>query len=177
MDDQLRAFVAAQVADQLLRFRLVRFFNVPSPAPGQDVFVTVPAGVTWEILTARCLFTTSAVVASRANSLVLNDQDGLQVFRANANTTIAASSSGQITWASGLGYAGSSGGLNGPLPSPPLIAPSGYVVRTITGSIDVADQYAQFNLQVREWSAGQVAQHMEKVLADTFALRIADREI
>lgn len=138
---------------ELLRQRLQKEILVVAPAVGVEWSATVPPGSTWELLTVRHSITTSAVVANRIPGLRVTDSDGGFVLRIPPSGQVAASSSQGLSFASGIGGWVNLGEMVSPLPSPPILLPSGWIIRSLTSALDVGDQYAASILTVREWSA------------------------
>lgn len=143
---------------ELLRQRLLQPVLIPSPVAGAEWSASPPSGCLWEVLSARALLTTSAVVAARAPAVRHLDPNGNEILRVNIGNTLAASLSAGFNWAAGLGDHNASNGFTAGLPLPGLIVPAGWTVGSSTSNLDVADAYTQVRLLVREWSLLEVAQ-------------------
>jgi hypothetical protein len=128
----------------------LRSITGTDPAAGAEISETVPTGVRWKLVSFTAILATSAVVANRAPSLILDD-GATTVFQLGANGTVAASSAAGYTWAAGLGIFGSTGNGNaGALPDPAWLS-AGYRIRTQTGLFDVGDNWGAPRYLVEEW--------------------------
>lgn len=139
-----------------LALQLRRVYVIPTPAAGAEFTITVPANVTWEVLSVKGVLTTSAAVANRNCTLILGPDAATTEQRYSLGTAVTASQATTFTYASGIGTTLATGSIAGPLPSPPPIAPPGYVMRSQTQNVDAGDQYSSLFVVVREWSVGQV---------------------
>jgi hypothetical protein len=138
---------------ELLRQRLVREVPVPNPAAGADFVATVPAGKTWELLSAFGLLTTSAAVANRDVRPRLTDPSQAVVWELPFLFDQVASSASRYGWIAGASVVG--------LPSPPAVLPENFSFRVSTLGLDVADQWSGVVLMVREWSMHTVIQNLD----------------
>lgn len=153
-------------AYELLRQELCREVVLPNPAAGAEWSTVVPAGVVWELLTARVQLTTSAVVANRSPRIRAQDPDGLNTVEYGGATTAAAAQVNTYNWSSGYGATNTNISLHAPLSSPPAPIFGGWTVKSITGNIDAGDQYATPILLVREWSPGRVRNLIRSLMID-----------
>jgi hypothetical protein len=146
---------------ELLRQRLVREVPVPNPAAGADFVATVPAGKTWELLSAFGLLTTSAAVANRDVRPRLTDPSQAVVWELPFLFDQVASSASRYGWIAGVGFAVQFGASVVGLPSPPAVLPENFSFRVSTLGLDVADQWSGVVLMVREWSMHTVIQNLD----------------
>lgn len=132
----------------------VRSITGTTPAAGAEITETVPTNAQWELLALFTTFTTSAAVANRIPSLVLDD--GANIFyRFGVTATIPASQTRRLLWhPGGLGsIADANNQISHASPIGARLAPA-FRIRTITTAIDVADQYSLVQYLVREWIHG-----------------------
>ena len=146
---------------ELLRQRLTTEKIVASPAAGAEWSLAVPARTTWEVLSVRHKLTTSAAVANRAPGLKIADPNGLTLYQLSPQAVIAASLNTFVDFLPGLGNTESVQQQQALLPTPLPILTEGWTIGSLTGNIDVADQYSGIVLTVREWSVFQVEQNVE----------------
>lgn len=146
---------------EILRQRLQKVIPVPSPAAGAEWTITVPAGVAWELVTILTRFVTSAVVANRLINLDVNDPDGNRIHRFGTAANVPASQTAVAPFEAGSGAFGTVTGQSNPLPSPYLVLPAGYILRSNTALLDVGDQYNATFLTVREWSIREALLNVE----------------
>lgn len=115
---------------------------VAAPGAGQELIVLPRAGEDWRILGITYTLTTSAVVANRTSTLVVDDQTG-QGFRLQPGSVQAATAATIYSWVCDLGYvspAATFGLLS--IGIPPVILPTGWRIRTLTNNLDVGDAYS-----------------------------------
>jgi hypothetical protein len=132
----------------------IRVITAAVPAAGAEVVETVPTGARWELLSFTTLFTTSAAVANRGPTLIIDD--GANILYRWGNTAFqTASGAFRRTWAP-MPFVAGSDGANDFLGATPigfkLLA--GFRLRTLTVAIDVADTYTLTFYVVREWFEG-----------------------
>lgn len=113
-----------------------------TPAAGAEVSIVVPGGEVWLVLAMSAQLVTSAVVANRAPSVVLDD--GTRVmYRFGSGAAIPASTTTQVTAASDAVSQSSVAGLGVVMALPAAaVLTAGWRMRTITQLIDVGDQYS-----------------------------------
>jgi hypothetical protein len=151
---------------RLLELELVREIPVPSPTVGTDWSVSVPGGVTWEVLAVSAQLLTSAVVANRSPTLRFTDGTSV-VVRLASNSNATASQSSQWSWSRLLGASYSTGlntGSSLPLPDVPL--QPAWVLSSSTVGIDVGDQWSSVLVYVREWSPLRVRNSLRSLIVD-----------
>jgi hypothetical protein len=131
----------------LLQHRIVA---APTPAAGADPIFIVPALSRWELQNLGALLTTSAVVANRVPHLIVDDNQGHQVYNFPASTNQVASSA--VQYAAGVGVVAASNDNATMLVLPyPLHLNQGWRVGFKTTGLDVGDQWTVFALLVHEW--------------------------
>lgn len=130
--------------------RVLRIIPVAAPIAGAEVITSVPGGVVWRPLSFITTLVTSAAVANRQPSLVVDDST-TTVMRLPQSGVQAASLTVVSTWANGYDLGGGSAVVGVMATSfPDMALPAGYRLRTLTGLIDVADQYGASALWVEE---------------------------
>jgi hypothetical protein len=130
--------------------RVLRAVPITAPAAGADVVVTVPGGVIWLVQSFIGTLTTSAVVATRAPALLVDDST-VTTMRLPAAATQAASLIVTYTWAdvNPVSAAPVGAGTMSSLPVD-LIVPAGWRLRTSTLNIDVSDTWTSVAVMVEE---------------------------
>lgn len=146
---------------ELLRQRLVREVVVAAPGAGIEVSQAVPAGVTWELLSASYRLTTSAVVANRRSALRVRDPNNLLVGQVDSAALQVASLVGDYVYQQELGPPASVAVQAMQLPLQGVPLPAGFVLSTITAALDVGDAYSNIVLMVREWSLSATESSLE----------------
>jgi hypothetical protein len=131
-----------------LAFRRSRIVYRPAaPAAGADWSAVVPAGHTWRIIAIGATLVTSAAVATRVVHMAFNDGHGTYI-RVPAQASQAASLTRYYAWFPESGGDATGSGISTPLPDGGLMA--GWSVGTITELIDVADQWSNIALLLRD---------------------------
>lgn len=117
---------------------------------GVEITETVPAGVRWNLISFRGFLTTSATVANRQPSLVIDDGANI-LHQSGANAVVAASATAGYFWGSGVGAFGATGnGNQGTLPDRLPLSP-GYRMRTSTLLLDAGDNWGAPQYLVEEF--------------------------
>lgn len=128
----------------------VRSIVGTTPAAGAEVNETVPTGARWRLQSFSVVLNTSATVANRQSTIVVDD--GVNIFfEGDSAAAVVASSTARITYSPGLTT------VNGialdqlaPTPSP-LYLMAGWRLRTVTLGLQAGDQYASPKYSVEEW--------------------------
>lgn len=149
MSDQLEQAATGDVAPVV--YDVVR---LPNPALGADPIFTVPGNQVWQVLALTGVLVTSAVVANRRPSVIVDDQ----------TTTLTQVASGIVTAASLTTRYSFTGGYDletgaaGAAVSDPFLAdvaiPAGYRLRFSTFALDVNDQWSAVTAWIRRISTG-----------------------
>jgi hypothetical protein len=129
----------------------LRSITGTTPGAGAEISETVPAGARWELLAFRAVLTTSATVAGRWPSLLLDD--GANIYtNAGVEDTVAASQTENCSWGQGVSKKASPSlqSEQGSLPVGIRLG-SGHRMRTATINLQVGDQYSAVQYLVREW--------------------------
>lgn len=151
---------------RLLDLALVRQVVVTAPGAGSEWVQVVPAGATWEILSVRYQFVTSAVVSTRGSRIRFTDQDLSNLAEVSPPSTQTASQNIGYSALAGLGDHNTSSTSTYALPAGGIVLASNWTIRSSTGGLDVGDAYTSIMLVVREWSPSRVAQQARRILAD-----------
>lgn len=149
MSDQLEQAATGDVAPVV--YDVVRVAN---PAPGNDPVIVVPGNQVWEVLALTGVLVTSAVVANRRPSVIVDDQ----------TTTLTQVATGIVTAASlttrysfTRGYDLETGAAGAAVADPFLadtVIPAGFRLRFSTFGLDVGDQWSQVTAWIRRISTG-----------------------
>lgn len=128
--------------------------TIPNPAAGADFAITAPGQGFWRVLSLAFRLVTSAAVANRTVTLVADDGTSV-FFRTNASIQQAAGATvdyGAFAGASSGGFAGVVGVE--PLSQDGIWLQPGWRLRSVTGAIDVLDQYSAIAALVEEYPNG-----------------------
>lgn len=125
------------------------------PAANTEISETVPAGKMWRLTAFTVAFVTDANVANRFPKLILDDGAN-EIVREGITTAITASLSMVLSFY--LGRATQSvnvtaGGVSAASPLPDIVLPPGSRVRTVTGNLQVGDNYGAPTFTVLEFDA------------------------
>lgn len=153
---------------ELLRQRLVQEVVVAAPGAGAEISVPVPAGETWELLSASYLLTTSVVVANRRSSLRVRDTNNVLVDQVDGAAVQAASLAVPYVFQAGLSAAVAAVVNAQRLPACGIPLKAGYSIGTLTTLIDVADAYSNIVLTVRQWSTSDVERNLNWLVGTLF---------
>jgi hypothetical protein len=123
---------------------------------GVEISDPVPDGKLWRLISARIAFSTSANVASRRVTFIIDEVATSRiVWRASASLDQAAS----LTYTYQVAALGMSPGILDSvidhyfIPIPPIVVRPGFRFRTLTVNLQANDQYAQAIYCVEEWPA------------------------
>lgn len=153
--------------ERTLDTQLIMPVQMPNPAAGASYGLiqvpqsAVPDDLTfWELVSAKTKLTTSAVGGNRTPYVDIFDSGSQsnavnRVERFYTANGIAASAAQLITFSSGIGA--TTGAINGALPSPAPIALPGWSIGLGSTGLDVADQFSEGYLLVRDWNPAKVA--------------------
>lgn len=146
---------------ELLRQRIEKTIVVPNPGAGAEWSASPPAGCTWDVLHIKYVFTTSAVVANRQETITVSD--GATTFtRIGYGIAHAASLGINYYWGRLLGAISAAlGGAATSYALPELIVPVGGSISSSTNNLDAGDAYTGISLRVREWSIAGVQQNLD----------------
>lgn len=127
-----------------------RSVTITTPGAGADFLFTIPTSARMRIVSLNAVLTTSAAVANRDVSLVIDDGANV-VAELNSGANQLASLTQEYTWGDSLPLASVfNGNQMIPLPSQ-LILPPAFRIRSETTAIDVADQWSSIFMLVHEW--------------------------
>jgi hypothetical protein len=122
-----------------------------APAAGADISDTVPTGARWQLLSFATSLTTSGTVANRAPLWTFDDGANV-VYRVSGNINQTASTTWNYDGMQGFGtpLIAQVLALAVALPANNRLG-SGYRIKTVTGAIQAADQWAATQYSVLEW--------------------------
>lgn len=120
------------------------------PAPGVEVSETVPTNARWRLFSFRVTFITSAAVANRQPVITIDDGTTI-LWQAPALTVLAASSTASLQASQTSPDVTSTALIQRVTLPHGLLMQGGWRIRTVTASLDVADNYATPQLCVEEW--------------------------
>jgi hypothetical protein len=167
----LGADIAADFLAVEIPERIVRVIPIAQPGPGSDPGpVVVPGSSIWLPLSLTGLLATSATVGDRAPILSLDDgTTTIESYRVGA--AITASSTVQVVFAAGLGYAHSSviAGVSA-AGIPHRRAYPGWRIRLATSGLLAGDQWSGLVLQVVDVSTGHAERELSRQLAQAAGL-------
>lgn len=128
----------------------LRSISGTTPAAGAEVTESVPTGARWDIIAFRAQLITSATVANRIPELAADD--GANIYFQSANSVNhTASTTIRYSWSAGFGgLVNGVGNEQGRALPDILTLAAGSRLRTITGSIQVGDQWSGVQYLVRE---------------------------
>jgi hypothetical protein len=128
----------------------LRSITGTTPAAGAEISETVPANVRWRLIMGNAVLTCSANVANRNISFVIDDGVNI-LYRYISNTNFTAGSTGRHVFASqNLQGNVDASGQNLSIPDN-LFLGAGYRFRTVTGGLQVNDQFSAPQYLVQEW--------------------------
>ena len=126
--------------------------TIANPAAGAEWSVTVPTGEQWIVRAVRARFVSSAAVATRFPNLVEDDGAGNLTVQSAPATGIAAAQTWDISW-----FHGAVNIQNNNVQCNPWTLdtrmPPGFLIRSITGNIQAADQWSAIALLVERFIA------------------------
>lgn len=128
----------------------MRSITGTTPAAGAEINEVVPAGVRWRVIAFYYSLVTAVAVANRTSVLLIDD--GANVFARSVPSVVQAAST-TFTYSRYHGESPVSDTINDLVSSLPemLFVSAGYRFRTLTASIQAADQYAAPQYLVQEW--------------------------
>lgn len=134
--------------------QFLRVVTVAVPTAGADFVATCPGEAIWRVLGGRFVFTTSAAVANRLVSLILDDQTDslLQTPAGAVQAAGAAQPYSLFPGSPSASLAGAPWLL--PTPTDGLVMLPGHRLRSSTALIDVGDQYSAIKLYVEQYPTG-----------------------
>lgn len=121
-----------------------------NPAAGAECSDTVPTGARWQLHAWNANLVTSAVVANRQSTLIIDDGVNI-LYQAGDGANQTASTTVRHVFGEGVGFWGNPGGVFlGTLPTK-LQLLAGWRIRTSTQAIDVGDDYGPPQMLIEEW--------------------------
>ena len=139
---------------------------VPPPAAAAEFTTTVPGDQVWNVLAVRCTFTTSAVVGARQPAIQIGD--GVQqVLSATLGPSIAASIGVRISYVPGMANPTTNLVPDNAVPLPPvLVLGPGFVISSLTGTIQAGDQYSGITVWIEQQLSGVTALSLARQAAE-----------
>ena len=125
---------------------LADVITVGNPAAGSQYAITVPAGVNWLVRALHFQLVTSAVVANRFVTLVLQDNLG-NTFAQLPGFAATASLTSQITFGNALPFNAQNNVNESGLPTE-LRMPGGWQIKTATANMDAGDQFSGMAIEL-----------------------------
>jgi hypothetical protein len=128
----------------------LRSITGTTPGAGLELLESVPSNARWRFLYATAILTTSATVANRFPTILLDD--GINLFyRWNSGAAIPASAAIRIVFAP-VNLAGASDlSINTIFIPDNLFMSQGYRFRTVTTALQAGDQWSSLQYLVQEW--------------------------
>jgi len=147
-------FPDAQIGSSLDSAGALRAILTSTPGGGAEISDTVPTGARWELISWCAQFVTSVTIANRQCQLILDDGANI-LYRLSATAAQTASTTFRRQWHQGASsyIVDPSNNAVLPLPINNRLGP-GFRIRTLTGGIDVSDQWSAGVMLVREWIEG-----------------------
>jgi hypothetical protein len=129
---------------------VLRSFAGTNPAAGAEISETVPTGARWRFISLRATLGTDATVANRAP--VLTFDDGATAYAGAAGNFNQAASLSFVYHFGAVGVNHVQTSVAAMVSTPGnLVLPAGHRIRTITGGIQVTDDWSAPQLLVEEW--------------------------
>jgi hypothetical protein len=130
------------------------FSLIPSKiAAGADFSQTVPFGVLWNVTSLIGTFTASAAAANRLIGFQVKDQGGAVVYSYKLTTALTAGLNATFCFQENITVAptalATTNSVLMPMPVPYLTG--GWSFGTITGNIDVGDQWTALGVWIQEY--------------------------
>jgi hypothetical protein len=164
-EDTVYAYELAVKLHEARYRRVPRVIKVASPAAGADFVQVVDTGTVWIPLMLRAVFTASAAVATRFVEIRFDDQS-TPMLSVLSTQTVTASQSWTFNMARGVGTFNAQGTgslIHLPMPTVPLFG--GLRIRSVTGAIDVADQWSSVSMYVIELQEATINERAELLRA------------
>jgi hypothetical protein len=149
------------VFSELLRQRLVSAVAVAQPAAGAEWSSPIGNVSFVELLAVSYQLVTSAVAANRQSSLLIKDANGIVLGEADAGAVQVAAGTKQYVFQHDLGAPQSIVALTQSVPLGGVPLQPGWSIGSLTGAIDVGDQYKNIVLIVRTWTADAIVRQAE----------------
>jgi hypothetical protein len=128
----------------------LRIVTGSNPAAGADCQINVPTNARWRLQSFFCTLSAGAAVANRQPFIQIAS-GGFGVYTVPFNAVVTAGQFAQLTAApASLNVPSVGQFLFAPLPNDFKLIPVG-TISTLTTAIQIADQYANVQMQVEEW--------------------------
>ncbi len=129
---------------------MLRSITGTAPAAGAEINETVPTGARWRLRSARFSLTTSAAVATRITTLILDDGVNTLVNTGTSTSQLASTTAAYSAAHFGAGAPAQGGDATVNLP-PDIMLLAGFRFRTSTNNLQVGDTYTAPQYEVEEW--------------------------
>ena len=129
----------------------VYVFLGDNPAAGNEISLTVPTNARWRILMIKLRLVTDATVIDRRVRIVIQNENGVTTFAANAGATQPENSDYYYYFGPHLPYLTSPVRYTISYPMPTLELPQGYIIKTSTENLQAGDNYYRPWIWVEEW--------------------------
>lgn len=128
----------------------IRSVTGTNPAAGAEISETVPTNARWRLMALGATLVTSAAVGNRTPTLVVDD-GAAEIGGSYTNLNHTASTTIRYMFGdTGTAPTQAGGRSLGPLFGP-IVLPAGARIRTVTASIDVADDWGAPTMLIEEW--------------------------
>lgn len=132
----------------------IRSIGGTTPGAGAEVSESVPTGARWQLLAFKVHFLASGVAGSRRAVFIIDDGANVLYESQTDATGTTAGGNFDIVYAPGIGDFRQSqvvqATIGDNIPNLALLT-AGFRLRTVTGALDVGDQYSAVRYWVREW--------------------------
>lgn len=133
----------------------LRSITGTQPGAGANLSETVPTGARWEIVSVYATFTTSATVATRVVSIIVDDgTNNLHAMSPQQTQTASQSIAYSVSQVSSAGFSNSDNKYAVPLPEG-LRLGAGFRFRSSVNNLQAGDQFGAPQLLIKEWMAGE----------------------
>lgn len=144
------AFPAAGVRGPLEGPGRIRSITGTDPAVNTEIIETVPTGARWRFIALRAPLVTDATVANRNAMLVFDD--GANIYAGTVGQFNQGASLSFTYHFSGIGFQGAQSSITVVVGAPTnIILPAGHRIRTLTGNLQLTDNWGPPQYVVEEW--------------------------
>lgn len=145
------SYPGSPIVDSLDGAGALRSIQGTTPGAGAEISETVPTGARWMLLAFKALFTASGAAATRTPQWVIDDGTNTVLTVQSPNNTTAGLTQVDFLYAGPTNQPVNVNVSPVPFPATPLFLLAGYRIRTVTATIQGADQWSAVQYLVREW--------------------------